>query len=1125
MLDQPTDTAPAVRLLSLPCLTLGSGATHALERKDAALLAILTTEGACSPAAAASLLWPDTPDGQARTNLRQRLFRLRKLAGRYLLGARGKLQLAPGLAVDILQFPQALARDPAAGAGELLGNLDYSDTGALEHWVLAARQRWRSERAECLATHSSELEVRQEIAAALALAQRIVADDPLHEHAHRRLMRLHYLRGDRSAALAAFQHCRATLRDQQGAQPSRETAHLAALIEASGTLLAAAKPPRAIAILRPPRLVGREEPWSRLERARHGAAMVLLEGEAGIGKTRLLGDFAAAHGDAPMFGARPGDAGLPYALLARIVRGLSARYPAPAADWVLPELARVAPELGVPAAGQLSGLRLQQALVEALNGWRQLGGLDLFVIDDLHHADTATLELLPALTAGAHALGIACLLGVRPGELPAAIAPWVDAQDAQTLERIALGPLDLAGVGALLASLALPDLDAALWAPALARHAGGNPLFLLETLIAMLGADGPGAQSLAGEPPVLPASERIGRLIERRLTQLSAPALKLARVAAIAGQDFSAALAAQVLGLHALDIADTWRELEAALVIRDDAFAHDLIFEGTLRSVPQAIARQVHHDVALALQAANAPPARLAAHWFAAQDWAAAGDAFADAARAAFAAARRVEEAGLWDQAVLCFQQAGLTDKVFQARLDSVEACLAARPIEAVLLLTEALCATAGSDAQRLAALLAHGRALKTAERHDAAVRVADDALALAQALGDTRLLFNAACLSALCLSPGPRAGEGIERLATFRPLVEAEGEPRQRLCFYGDLSVAMHCAERRSEAAALYVLGIDAARAAGDSSEELILASNLSGLLGQLGRFQAGREQADRACRLLERVGSPDGTAAAMALVNLALFDLHLGRMGEALQGLEQAYRRLGAEGGTAMHAVCETHLAMYWLQLGQPARAMQALRPLCAAVKEQLPGRQGRRLTIEARIDRALRRPALPRLDEALQWFGPAGNLPTRLPAELDRSRELEPADALAVCERVRQVAEPSELLALGMRARVFAIDAHRRAGNVEQAAREARAAAREWHDCRPADLYWPEALWIACQALRDADDGAGMQALLDEAAHWIHHIAGPHVPAPFRDGFLHRNPVNRAILTAATRCSAQA
>ena len=115
-----------------------------------------------------------------------------------------------------------------------------------------------------------------------------------------------------------------------------------------------------------------------------------------------------------------------------------------------------------------------------------------------------------------------------------------------------------------------------------------------------------------------PVAASVLRLIQQRLARLSAPALRLARCAAVAGQDLNSALAASVLGQRLIDLADAWSELEAAQVLRDGGFAHDLIAEAALASVPQAVARPLHAEVAAWLEAHDGAPARVAEHWLAA---------------------------------------------------------------------------------------------------------------------------------------------------------------------------------------------------------------------------------------------------------------------------------------------------------------------------------------------------------------------------------------------------------------------------------------------------------------------------------------------------------------------------
>src|SRR5512137_1772489 len=81
MLETSASAVIHLRLLAVPALVPGSGVPLALERKDAALLALLAVDGPLPRARAAALLWPDAEPQKARNSLRQRLFRLRRSAG------------------------------------------------------------------------------------------------------------------------------------------------------------------------------------------------------------------------------------------------------------------------------------------------------------------------------------------------------------------------------------------------------------------------------------------------------------------------------------------------------------------------------------------------------------------------------------------------------------------------------------------------------------------------------------------------------------------------------------------------------------------------------------------------------------------------------------------------------------------------------------------------------------------------------------------------------------------------------------------------------------------------------------------------------------------------------------
>jgi hypothetical protein len=208
---------------------------------------------------------------------------------------------------------------------------------------------------------------------------------------------------------------------------------------------------------------------------------------------------------------------------------------------------------------------------------------------------------------------------------------------------------------------------------------------------------------------------------------------------------------------------------------------------------------------------------------------------------------------------------------------------------------------------------------------------------------------------------------------------------------------------------------------------------------------------------------------------------------------------------------------MASTLLELGQLARARQVLQPAPDSV--QLSTR-ARRLTVEARIDRALGSSALPRLRQALALLGAHGDPPARILAQLEMSREVDVAEALALCHSARVAAEAIEHAGAAMKARLLEIDAYLRAGDNDAARARVDDVQAAIGQCRPADMYWPEACWIICRALDATGDEPAALDELRRAAHWIEHTALPHVSPLFRDSFLHRNPVNRAVLTAALR-----
>ncbi len=1099
-------------LLGSPCLSRADGVEHVLERKDAALIAMLARDGPTQRSRVAACLWPGASEAQARTNLRQRLFRLRQQAGCDVVRDDGALRLADDVGLDITESLSALQADAAAAAGELLGAHDYGEHEELERWVAAARGRWRAERAQCIAQRASELEARHEIAAALPYAQRHVSEEPLLEQAHRRLMRLHYLRGDRAAATAAFVHCRTRLRDELGVEPDDETLKLARLIE-SGRALAQPRPSlRPIGVLRPPRLVGREAPWRRLQAIADGAGAALILGEAGIGKSRLLGDFAATSRSAVACNARPGDASLPFALLARLVRALMQAFGPLRIDWARQELARIVPELGAAPAGELTVLRLQQALLPALTQARE-AGLALIAVDDLHFADVSSLELLPALLAAGREMRLPWLMASRASEMPSALRGWLEGDQSVGVERLVLGPLDATSVQAVLESLAIPDFDAAAWAPALTRHTGGNPLFLLETLIALLDRD----PAALGAPPCdLPAPARLSELIERRLHQLSPAALRLARLAALAGQNFSVELAAEVLGRHALDIADDWRELETALVIRDDAFAHDLIFEATLHSVPAAIARTMHAEVARVLEHRGCEPARLAHHWARAEQWLKAGACFLEAARQALAMSQRRLEADLALEAARCFASAGDREGEFRAREQLFQASRYVDRYELQAERADDLMRLTTSDVQRAAAFEARAMLANDDQQDEAALTAARAAGALARALGDASRELSVARLEARALSRLNRQPEALELLERCRQSAWSREGDVLGARMLVDLGATLIICDRAAEADPLLQRAINVATSLHDWAlchESTVQLAWSHACQGRLIDSTQGYERA----RLLKQRFGAEGSVLGVHDVALPRQYKELGRFAEALALLDETLSDQRRSKNLTLVTVTESELVNVWLWLGQTARAAQAMRP---PSRDASPSARAGHLLARARVAIWQAQPAVELLRDALALIEREGRAYYSLVLQSELARILPPDEALPMVLEALAHSEALRLHITTWPLKSATCDALRRAGRSADAATLARQIMAEFEDKPPIVRYPPEYWWIAHQALAAAGDDAGAAQALRRAVAWIREVALSNVPDEFRDGFLHRNPVNRAVLAAASR-----
>jgi DNA-binding CsgD family transcriptional regulator len=377
-------------------------------------------------------------------------------------------------------------------------------------------------------------------------------------------------------------------------------------------------------------LVGRQLELQRLttamQRAREGAGRVMLvSGEAGVGKTRLIGELARAEDDALVLCGVAGQAGsAPYGAVVAALRARLRAEPG-ALDGsgpLLPHLAVILPELGDPAA-----VSDQPTLVEAIRGALAHFAREqpvLMVLDDLHWSDEATLELLGALAEPIAELSVLVMAVYRSDGLPrdhGVRRLRHELRRASRLDELALGPLRRPEVAELLATL-LDGTPAPSLVGSVYESTQGTAFFVEELAAAMRvsGALKEGGQGLEldrrGEVPI-PETVRDAVLVHA--SELSEAGRAAAEAAAVAGERFDLDL------IGSLSSPEGVAELlERGLARESDigtaAFRHGLTREALYADVPWMRRRSLHRAIAEATEAAGAPSRQVATHWLGARD-------------------------------------------------------------------------------------------------------------------------------------------------------------------------------------------------------------------------------------------------------------------------------------------------------------------------------------------------------------------------------------------------------------------------------------------------------------------------------------------------------------------------
>jgi DNA-binding CsgD family transcriptional regulator len=657
-------------------------------------------------------------------------------------------------------------------------------------------------------------------------------------------------------------------------------------------------------------------------------AVVIVGGEAGVGKTRLV-EEASAHardGGARVLTGRCielGGVGLPLSPLADALRSLMRvtdpdeleRLLAPARDELARLLPELSPDLGPSLApvsdeGSARLLDLVFGLIQRLAAEQPL----MFVIEDLHWADRSTLDLVTLLVRALRGVRVLLVVTFRSDELHRGhplrplVADWERVRSVRRLELQRFSREETAG-----------QLEAILGAPPersmlelLYTRSEGNA-FLIEEIL--------GELQQGASPDALPTTLR--DVLLARAERLSAPTLGLLRVASAAGRSVPDRLLSIVSELDERSLDEALREaVEHHLLVVDEtgegyrfrhALTRDAIYGDALPRervrIHRAYAEALSSDSALAGADASAAAA-LALHWSAAHDLPRALEASIDAGRraAAYAPAEALRhfEHGLelWPSVPDASERCGM-EIAEVLRLAGMTAYAAGELERSVALYDEALAELEdGGDVERIATVLLSKAAPLTDLGREEAIDVLERAVTILPAEPPTVIRATA-----------------LLELTARRALID--GDMTGAAAAEQALAAAQAAGARGTEAMARMWLGIcrtylgdddagiaelhravELAENEGEDALTLRTHLNLSDALETAGRHSESAEVAERGLELATEVGLTRHVYGGYLVENRAQALIRLGRWSEAHE-LLSAVIEVGLS-----HDVVQAHL-----------------------------------------------------------------------------------------------------------------------------------------------------------------------------------------------------------------------
>ncbi|MBA3317949.1 MAG: AAA family ATPase [Gemmatimonadales bacterium] len=510
--------------------------------KALALLAYLALEPRPhTREALADLLWGESPEVEARASLRQALKQLRTSLGGVVHGDRQLVELAEPVRCDVVDFLEKAKLDPQAAVAidvpRFLTGFSIRHAPQFDDWVAETRSVLLQRYVTALGTLARDAMDQRHWREAVERADRWLACDRLSEEAARVAIEARYLAGDRGAALAKLSEYRAALLRETGCEASVALVELGHRIEADAGPVRPSPDseewyPRSPSF--EASLIGRADQWKALvkawkDTARGAPRIVLVEGEAGIGKSRLVDEFlrTVVAGGATVLRGRGYDAttAVPFAPIVEALRGA---LDAPGlagtdAEW-LTEAARLLPEL----RQRFPGLAEPEPSADPTDAWRLYEGIAQLIaslaaerplvisVDDLQWCDEDSCKLIQFLARRLDQAPILWLGTTTLGELerdaPAArLRRTLRAKaGAETLPLAGLGEEDVWRLVREMGHVSTPT-GARRFARRIYRITDGNPFYIFELIKTMFAQGLLAADERSGEWTAAPSALEAGK--------------------------------------------------------------------------------------------------------------------------------------------------------------------------------------------------------------------------------------------------------------------------------------------------------------------------------------------------------------------------------------------------------------------------------------------------------------------------------------------------------------------------------------------------------------------------------------------------------------------------------------